>query len=285
MPAPFRRNVRLTRLVACGLIATSALSCTVKEAVAPVEPTPFIENPDLLQTPETTPFDLAWMSPAFRSWQYDTVVIGAVRVNQVDARNWIYSTSTLIPTEGMYLERVNDIATYIQQAVSSAFAEYEPEGLRSKVIEGAPQIPLPPTPSSIPLPIASPTPDPLDPIRRQNRTMRIELSISQIDFGDPLIYGSMLALPIPAAANLSTAVKSPSITLEARFVDEKTREVIGELVDRRFPQVKPIDVNRLTITSAIRELSDSFAQDLVESYYRKPGEEVSSRFPFSLLPW
>jgi len=100
-----------------------------------------------------------------------------------------------------------------------------------------------------------------------------------------VLYGALQAVPIPAVANLSTAVKAPSLTVEARLVDQTTGEVVAEVIDRRFPQVKVIDINRLTVSSALHELADSFADDMVKAFYRRPGEVVGSRWAFSLLPW
>lgn len=275
-------QIRYLLSLAC-LIACSA--CTVKDAVENLKPTRFIENPEILEPPKNTPFDLAWMSPNVPTWQYDTLVVEAVRTDQIDTDNWIYSAGTFIPTKEIYNRRVNELAEYIQQSLTMRFENYGRPRTPIEIEKGLPLvsgstgiIELPTDADLVPkIPIELAIPE--------SRTLKVELSIAEANFGDPLIYGGLLAVPVPAAANLSTALKSPSLTLEAKFRDGKTGEVLTELVDRRFPQVKVIDVNRLTVASALHEIADSFAEDLVASFYRKKGEKVGKRWPFSLVPW
>lgn len=283
-----RRDRRRTRTASLVLLLFCAplpfAACTVNEALGPIEPTPFIEYPDLLRTPKQTPFSLAWVQPEVRGWQYDVLFVEAVRTNQVKGKNWIYSASVFLPTRRRYEHEVAELAEYIQRTVSEAFRTYEKKSSALKVEEGAPLQPLPyELPQSLAVP--SPTPHDIEPIDRPERVLILSLSISEVDFGDPLIYGGLTVVPVPGAANLSTAVKSPALTLEARFIDKATGRVVAELVDRRFPQVKPIDINRLTVSSAVHELADSFAADLVASFFREHGKKVRGRFPFSLIPW
>ena len=273
-----------TRLITLVLIGITVVGCTVKDALEDITPTSFVQHPDLLRKPKNTPFSLAWVRPQIRGWQYDTLFVEAVRTDQIDLENWVLSTSVFLPTKESYQSKVLELADYIQEEISDAFDEYEKKSSELKVKKGAPVEQLP---SAVPAALIDPDPVPpnIDPVDRPEKVLILSISIAQVDFGDPVIYGGLTAVPSPAAANLSTAVKSPSLTLEARFTDKQTGEVVAELVDRRFPQVKPLDVNRLTISSAVHELTDSFAADLVAAFYRKHGEKVGRRLPFSLIPW
>ena len=273
-------------LAAIGFLLIVLSGCTVNEAITALEPTDFITAPDRLEKPKSTPFDLAWVRPDVSSHRYYSVIVAPVRTDYVQAENWIYSASTFLPTRQSYITRVDELASYIQRSLTKEFEAYDvgesdtkPDIQKGKPIELiTPEIPPKVDGSGKSF-------KPIQLINRENLALRVEISISEANFGDPVVYGGLLAVPVPAAANLSTAVKSPLLTLEVKFVELPSEEVIAELVDRRFPQVKIVDVNRLTVSSALRELTDSFVVDLVASYYRKRGETVGKRMPFSLLPW
>lgn len=265
------------------ILVVALLGCGVTEAVEPLQPTPFVTRPELLAKPKFTPFDLAWRSSTADSREFNTLIVEAVHTEQINPDNWMFSASTVMPSRRLYLERVQELADYIQRTISKRFDRDE-EQRWPLVVEKAP--PVEPLPSPLPLPLLPrPTEAPVESVEPPRKTLRLQISIAEANFGDPLVYGGLLAVPVPGAANLSTAVKSPSLTLEARFVDDATGEVLAEIVDRRFPQVKPIDVNRLTVSSALREIVDSFAEDLVRSFFRRSDERVGRRFPFSLIPW
>ncbi len=232
--------------------------CTVRKAIEAPEPTSFITKPERLVSPEHTPFTLAWLAGGIDGRQYDELVVRPVRTDFISKDDWIHSASAFIRGEDEYLKRVHELGAYLQQRLESTLAEKsEPE---VSVITEEQHQPA-------------------------QRALVLEISIAEANFGDPVIYGGMLAVPLPAVANLSTAVKSPSLVLEARLVDADTGEIVTELVDRRFPKIKIIDVNRLTVMSAVREMSDEFVDDFVKALYREPDEDIGRGLPFALLPW
>ena len=265
------------------LISSLLTGCTVKQAVEDLRTTEFL-NYQALQPTKVTPFDRAWIAPNIAAGVYESLIVDAVRTDFVKPDNWIFSAGTFMPTRESYLAKVNKLADYIQHAVTDRFAEGE---------EKDPQVAVKRAPAHEPIQgevekLAAPKPqrrDPIEPLNPGPRTLHVQISIVEADFGDPLIYAGLLAVPVPAAANISTAVKSPSLTLEARLVDQESGEIKMALIDRRFPQLKIVDVNRLTVSSALHEIADSFADDLVRSLYRKPDHVIGKRWPFSLVPW
>ncbi len=265
------------------MIILSTVGCTVKAALEPIKSTSFLSDRERLEKPRDTPFDLAWAIADIESREFDTVLIQPVRTDQINGDDWIYSASTFITSREAYLRRVNELADKIQKVLIKKFDKHEKEGLDTVVEQGIP-FESAPVPSVIP-------PDPAElenlgqPVSTADRTLIIELSLSEVNFGDPLLYGGLLAVPLPGVANLSTTVKSPSLGIEARFSEQASGEIIMELSDRRFPQLKIIDANRLTVTRALHEMAKEFADDLVASLYRKEGQKIGKRFPFSLLPW
>lgn len=268
-------------------LSTAALisGCTVESAIERIDPTEFITSPNLLHKPDNTPFDLAWSAPDINAREYDTVVVNPVRTDKVNPGNWIYSASTFIVSSEGYLERVDELAKYIERDLTTKFAAYHTDDLKV-LLDPDPPVETEQSASTIEQPGgAEPLGEPLSSFFPEGRTVVIDVSIAEADFGDPIIYGGLLAVPVPGVANMSTAVRAPSLTLEARLTDPQTGEVLTELVDRRFPQVKIVDINRLTVSSALHEIADSFSDDLVASFYRKHGERVGRRLPFSLLPW
>lgn len=283
-----RTNCNLRPVVFSLILFTATLllqGCTVGDAVEQIKPTDFITSPQLLHKPDRTPFDLAWSAPDINTHQYDTVVINPVRTDKINSDQWIFSASTFIASREAYLDRVSKLAKYIQSNLTERFTNYSRGDLKVSA-EAAPPLDLVAEEPNGELPVKpEPEPLPLEELFPGGRIVVIDVSIAEADFGDPLIYGGLLAVPFPGLANLSTAVKAPSLTLEARLTDPTNGEVLTELVDRRFPQIKIIDINRLTISSALHEIVDSFSDDLVASFYREHGERVGKRLPFSLLPW
>ncbi len=268
--------------------------CTLHEALEPPTATSFIQAPELLEKPKQTPFSLAWMAPGMKNNEYNRIVVAAVRSNEANPENWIYSSSALLRSKESYLDLVNELAEYIQKEVTKEFEEYPRKPISTEITSG---IAFEPAVQNLPIQI----PDERNPSLENptdgsegtpavtdilhERTLEVRISIAQVDFGDPILYGGLFAVPIPAAANLSTAARSPSMTLEARLVDSETQQAVAELVDRRFPRIKALDLNRLTVVSAVHEMADSFAADLVASFYRKKGQKVRRRFPVTLIPW
>lgn len=270
-------------LVRLALLVSACVSgCTIHDAIAPVTPTPFLVHANELEKLDKLPFEKAWIAPEAAAWRYDSLVVDAVETDRVDPGDWIYSAGTFIPTRESYLDRVQELAEYIQEETSERFEEYrdKPRPLEVSQTVAVELVPPPPLASGTPRAFA-----PIEPLTPPSRELRLRLSISEANFGDPVLYGGLLAVPIPAIANLSTAVKAPSLTVEAKLVDGPTGRVIMEILDRRFPQIKIVDINRLTDLRAVKELADSFAEDLVEAFYLQPGERVGRRWAFSLLPW
>lgn len=260
--------------------------CTIRAAIQTPEPTAFIQSPELLERPKYTPFSLAWISQEIPNREYTTVIVSAVRSDMVDSANWINSSSTFLRSRESYVDRLHDLAEYTQSAVQKALVKFDSKPEDTMVTSGIAFEPavaaLPiPTPTSFPLE-AEPR---LDSLASHENSLEIQISIAEVCFGDPVLYGGLLFVPVPAAANLSTAARSASLTLEARFIDGNSNVAVGELIDRRFPRIKAIDLNRLTVDSAVHEMADSFAEDLVRSIYRKEKQKVKGHFPFTLIPW
>jgi hypothetical protein len=279
-----RTTFHLARIFCASILLSVAYGCTVKQAIKPPIPTSFISFPELLRKPTDSPFALAWTSPEVSTWIFDKVVVEAVRTDQLDSDKWLFSAGSFITTRERYRQQVNKLADYIQKSLTERLLKKKKREREVAVIDTVAEIPVPSETRAAlaepPSPIA-----PLDPVTPGSRTMLIQISISEATYGDPLIYGGLLAVPVPAIANLSTAVKSPSLTLETMFVDQATGEVVAEVVDRRFPQIKIVDLNRLLGSRALRELSDSYIEDIAELFFRKRGEEISRRSPVSLIPW
>lgn len=271
-----------TILGACCLLLPG---CTLKKAAEPLKPSAFIAHPEHLKSPDNIPFSLFWETEKISSWTFDKIIVEAVRTDLINADEWLYSAGSFVPTRKVYQQRLYELADYIQTALTE---ELQSQGKTKRKVEIINTFPVTFIPDQLALALAkqSTTKIPqLDSLNPGGRTMLLQVSISEAVFGDPLVYAGLLAVPVPALANLSTAVKAPTLVLEAKFVDQETGEIILEIVDRRFPQVKVVDLNRLFVSSALKELADSFNEDIAELFFRHTGEAISRRSPVSLFPW
>ncbi|NND87722.1 MAG: hypothetical protein HKM28_00585 [Flavobacteriaceae bacterium] len=265
------------------LFGLSTTGCTVKKFAEELKPSSFITQPKRLAKSKDLPFNLAWVSPEISTRLFGDVIVSAVLSDMVDSDKWVFSAGTFVPTRNNYIERTLEVSDYIQDRVIKRLEEKREERKMESILisKGLPQNTKDEQTSD---PDVEPIPY-LEPLDRGDRTLLIEVSVSEITFGDPLIYGGLFAAPIPGIANLSTGVKSPSITLEAKFVDKATGVVITEVIDRRFPQIRIIDLNRLIIEQSLKEMSDSFAEDIAELFFNESREKIPGRWPFSILPW
>jgi len=122
----------------------SVSGCTVKEAIEPLKPTPFIMHPERLAKPEYTPFDLAWRSPFVANFLYETVVVDAVRTDEINLDDWVYSASSLLISREQYQERVFELAEYLHNALAEAFKTFPNEDHRVNVEVRPPVEEIPP---------------------------------------------------------------------------------------------------------------------------------------------
>lgn len=262
-------------------------ACTVNDAAWLPQPTEFLERPERLDSPADAPFDLLWSNDGVNNWFFDKIIIQPVRTDLLDSELWYLSLGTFVPTEKQYEYRAFELSDYVQQSVAEAFLE-KSEAQADRQFAIVKELPFVRV-QSYTLDALSPElvePIPLlQPLTPGHRTLVIQIAITHLTFGDPLVYAGLFAVPVPGVANLSTAVKAPSLGVEARLIDQESGGVIAEIVDRRFPQVKVIDFNRLLIARALEEQADSFAEDLAEYFYRNVGEKVPRRSPVSLIPW
>ncbi len=265
------------------LIAFSG--CTVRAALQSPDTASFISKPERLERSSDVPFDLFWSAPEISSWLFDTVVIDQVSIDHIKSSDWFYSASAFIRSEESYIERVFDLSVYLESALAENFKSKAKAQQRQsiQVKEQVPQVYynmsvelFPETPSPLPL---------FDPIAEGERTLLVKVSLSEVIFGDPLLYAGLFAVPVPGIANISTGFRASSLVFQAKFIDQESGTVIAELVDRRFPQLKLVDLNRLFVGFDLKELADSFAEDLAALFFRSRGEALRRRSPVSLLPW
>ena len=257
--------------------------CTIKKAFESIEPSSFITQPKRLASSDNLPFRKSWVSPEISTKLYSDIIVQAVLSDKLDADEWIFSAGTFVPTQSKYLQRSVSVADYLQDRI---VLHLEDKGKAQsvgsvKIEKGIPEntndeYTLERFVEPIPL---------FEPLTRGDRTLSIEVSVSELTFGDPLIYGGLFAVPVPGIANLSSGLKAPSMTIEAKFIDKLTGEVIAEIIDRRFPQVRVLDLHRLLIEQSIKELSNSFAEDIASLFFNEDGETISKRWPVSISPW
>lgn len=259
--------------------------CTLKTAIETPEPTAFIMRPELLTKPKDLPFDLHWSTPKVSTWLFDTVIIKQVELEQVDENKWGFSAGTFITSKESYIESVFDLSIYLQKSIAKSFID-RINNLEARDVRVLEEVPHAYYNTSMKSVLSPDTPLPLyDPVSPGKRILLVELCLSEITFGDPLLYAGLFAVPVPGIANMSTSIRAPSMVMKARFVDQESGEVFAELVDRRFPQLKPVDLNRLVIGYALEEIADSFADDLARLFFRSRGSSIRKRSPISLLPW
>jgi hypothetical protein len=170
------------------------------------------------------------------------------------ARDELVATGRLVAERKPNTELANELADYFKQELIEKVANYK-DGVVS-VVDSA-----------------------------QPRGLIFDIAFTELEFSHPVQKAGMLLVPVPGAAVMFSAVSDPHVAFAARVYDGKTGKLIATLGDRKFPPLRVLDVNKLTITSSAREIVQAWAEIVAEGLNRDRFKKVGDRGIFRILPW
>lgn len=254
-PSSFRANgfrKRIALLSTGALTALSLAACSLHDRVASVDNT-FLEDVDVSQKLVNIPYDHAWVRPGFDGRVYPKLYLKPIRLDKLGENAWMKSASSFITSRESYLEEAKEIADYLQEQLVKQINEY-------------------------------PNPSVTLVDRPDERTLTLEIALTELEFSHPIARAAALAAPVPGTGPALSAMSDPHVAFAARITDETGRLAVTA-ADRKFPPTRIIDLNKLTITSSPREVCALWAKTMAEALNKRRFSKTKDNGKFSLLPW
>jgi len=243
-------------LISILILASTTLSaCTVQRALEPPEQKGFIpykEGEGVVTA--SYPFSYTWIMPGLQAQRYSKIYVAPVNVSLVGDRDWRRSRGTTMIVRTAFEKRLADLASYYQTTLINALQV----GADNRFLA-----------------IEQP----------QKGSLRLEIALTEVVFGDPVAYAGSFALPVPGSSFAFDTVASPMLSCEGRVIDNDTGQIVAVFADRKIPQIKPFDLNKFSTSSPLREVIDRWTDEIVRSFNREGDVKVARSSAFSLVPW
>lgn len=249
-----RVNSTCLKVIALLGIALVGTGCATNDRVKPLT-NAFLEDRDVSVKDETLPLSHAWIDPELPNGGYYTKVFyRSVTIDKLPDDAWKASASPVLISKAEYLRLAQNLADYFKQRLIDETTTFKNKSF--SVVE-----------------------------QPEAGGLVFDIAITELEFSHPITKAGMLLVPIPGASVVFSAVSDPHVAFAARVYDGKTGKLIATLGDRRFPPVRLLDVNKVTISSSNREIVNDWADIIVEGLNRDEFARISDRGIFRILPW
>ena len=241
------------RLVFLSALGAILAGCAVGARITTVDNT-FLEDVNVESKIENLPFDHAWVNPKFDGRLYSKVYFPAIRVDLLAQNNkWERSIGPIIKNYEEYDAEARQIAAYFHEQITKEFSEYSENRMQL---------------------VHAPGPD----------VITIQLALTELEFSHPLARAAALAAPMPGTGVALATMTDPHMAFAARIY-APGGQLVATAADRKFPPTRIIDLNKLTVTSANREICSIWAEIFAEAVNKGRFQKTESRGRFSILPW
>lgn len=247
-----RRSTRRLLLLFVGSVLFS--SCAWHERMAADLPKTFLEDADISKTEERLPFDHAWLKPGVDWASYTGVYVKPIRTDRLPRDQWSNSRSAIITSQEDYLGEADALARYFHERLIAELKDRK--GVHLSAVKGQPG----------------------------PGVVVVELAFSELQFSHPLAKAGSLVAPVPGAGIAFAGVTDPYVIFAARVSDGGTGKLIATAADRKFAPTRLIDVNKLTVTSANREICNLWAEEIADTFASDALTKIEEE-RWSLLPW
>lgn len=224
-----------------------------------VKPAPeagFIKDSDLLEKRSDMPFQKVWIKPGYEKSFYKELIVAPVNTQYMLEMDWLHKASAANWVSDVE-EDIQELAKYFHDQVVKEFKG--DVNHRFKVIEHIKQ--------------------------SQQRALRLELALIQIDPSVPVLHALGYASPVPGMSTAASVINRRSAAFEGRLRDLKTGEIVALFADRDTQDIGPIDVSRLTWYGPSKGIMRRWAKQFVQVANAKPGEAVTDPVAFTLMPF
>lgn len=248
-----RRRSLLSQTLTLVLFALALGGCAANERTKPLGPV-FLEDRDVTVKDDELPFLHAWIDPELPRGYYNKVYFRSVSFDKLPSDTWKASRSAVLTKEAQFTKYAQELADYFKQQLIDEVSQYKNGSFQ--VVDQA-----------------------------EEHSLVFDIEITELEFSHPVQKAGMLLVPVPGAAVMFSAVSDPHVAFAARVYDGKTGKLVATLGDRKFPPLRVLDVNKLTITSSAREIVQAWAEIIAEGLNRDRFKKVGDRGIFRILPW
>ena len=221
------------------------------QSTPPAEKIVYLKNPERLKKYDLVPFQKAWKAKGVDLRKYTKIIVEPVILSQKLKRDELekLNLSTVLGSEK---DEILKFAKYTENAFKQAIKADHRLNLVSK-----------------------PGPD----------TLVIRLALVKIVPGKPL-FGIIRNVPLPigkAGFIISPAIKltgssvdslQSSVAIEGEFRDSQTGKVVAMFADHRTETTALINMNLMSSFGTPKEIVNKWAELVVKSLNRKPGEKI-----------
>lgn len=246
----FARRFLQTSAVVCSLVALGG--CTAAERVSSVNDT-FLEGSDMSAKRPNLPFDHSWVSAEVKRGNYQLVFIKPVRTDKLPPDAWKRSASYAITSKDDYDEAAARLATYFRGQLREQIKEQPNHEFTLADNSTGP------------------------------RTLVIEIALTELEFSHPVARAGALAAPIPGTGPALSTITDPHVAFAARITDGPTGRLVATVADRKFPPMRIVDFNKLTVESSPREVCQLWSESIAKALDGN-GKDPITEEKFSLLP-
>ncbi len=235
------------------LVVSLVCGCSAKKRVSAIGNT-FLEDVDISHKEETLPFEHSWINWGIKDGSYNSVYIKPVRTDLIPKTDWGMSKSPYIRSEEDFLKETEFIASHFHRELLKDLEAHKEQ--RIKVAD-------------------APGPG----------VAVLEIALTEAEFSHPAARAASLAAPVPGTGALVGAISDPHAAFAARLTDGESGELIATVADRKFPPTRIVDLNKLTVTSSVREVCSIWAETLADALQKGRMAKVKDRGSFSILPY
>jgi hypothetical protein len=244
-------SIRLAFIIfLCG---QALIGCAAREHVKPISNS-YLEDRDVTVADDSLPFNHAWIDPNIPSGHYTKVFFRTVTIEKLPKGAWKASKSPYISSEKDYLKEAKLLSEHFLDRLNTKVKKY-PKGTFVVTDKG------------------------------ESGGLVFDIAITELEFTHPIEKAGVMLVPVPGSSVAFSAVSEPHVAFAARVYDGESGKLLATVADRKFPPIRLIDVNKLTVTSSAREIVSIWADLIAEGLNRDRFAKVSSRGLFSILPW
>ncbi len=240
----------LTAYLGAALLASLFTGCSAYKRVADVNPI-FLEGVDVHSKIDNLPFDQAWVKDDFDGRKYSKLIIKPIRTDLLTG--WERSMSAFIASKESYDLEARKIADYFHAQLVKDIEEYNDNRILVTEKAGA-------------------------------DVLTMEIALTELEFSHPVARAAALAAPVPGTGAALATITDPHAAFAARITDPSGR-LVATVADRKFPPTRIIDLNKLMVTSSVREVSSIWAKTMAEALNKGRFQKTEREGRFSILPW
>lgn len=242
----------------CSLGLTTFLTivlaaCSAYQRVSPIEKT-FLEDVDTSKKIENLPFQHSWVRPGANPYDYREIFVKPIRLDKLPPNAWETSLSAFITSRDDYLNHASELGRYFHAQLREKLHSHP--AARFSVVNTV-----------------------------KPGTAVIEIAFTELEFSHPIARADSLAAPVPGAGAALSTMVDPHAAIAARLSDGTSGKLIATMGDRKFSPARLIDLNKLTVSSTLREICANWATEIANSIQEGRFSKIKKEGTYSLLPW